>query len=61
MNIVHTVNCQQLYEELWENNEEEEYADESADPAKSGPSESKSRISRREADKVVVPPWPKSP
>ena len=28
--------------------------------SKTESSESKSRISRRESDKVVVPPWPKS-
>ena len=38
----------------------EEAHAEAAESGKAESSESKSRISRREADKVVVPPWPKS-
>ena len=57
---------QQLYEELWENGERNAnnegrngFAEVSEiDPRESG--ESKSRISRREADKIIVPAWPKS-
>ncbi len=56
---------QELYEELWENENgnqqrNEENTEETEESAKAGSSESKSRISRREADKVIVPPWPKS-
>ena len=57
--------CQQLYEELWGAEEYPEY--EEADTGKTeraeaGRAESsdKPKISRKEADKVVVPPWPKS-
>ena len=61
----HWAYSQQLYEELWENKnerqpEEEENAEETAESAKAGSSENKSRISPREADKLVAPPWPKS-
>ena len=56
---------QELYEELWNHEEygtygttEEEHAE--ARSSKTEASESNSRISRKEADKVVVPPWPKS-
>ena len=57
---------QDLYEQLWEYEEygahemgEEAHA-EAAESGKAESSESKTRISRREADKVVVPPWPKA-
>ena len=57
---------QDLYEQLWEYEEygahemgEEAHA-EAAESGKTESSESKTRISRRESDKVVVPPWPKS-
>ena len=56
---------QELYEELWNHEEygtyettEEAHAE--AKSSKTEASESNSRISRKEADKVVVPPWPKS-
>ena len=62
----HKAYSQELYEQLWENEEygthevgEAAYA-EAAESGKGEASESKSRISRRESDKVVVPPWPKS-
>jgi len=62
----HRAYSQELYEQLWENEEygahevgEETHA-ETAEPSKGEASESKSPISRRESDKVVVPPWPKS-
>lgn len=56
---------QQLYEELWENEEyghrevNEEATAEASESSKLESSESKSRISRREADKIVAPPSPK--
>ena len=57
--------CQQLYEELWgteEYPEHEEAETGKTERAEAGRAESsdKSKISRKEADKVVVPPWPKS-
>ena len=62
----HKACSQQLLEELWdyeEHGRREEGEDANAEAAESNRIESgdsKSRISRREADKVVVPPWPKS-
>lgn len=56
---------QQLYEELWENEEyghrevNEEATAEASESSILESSESKSRISRREADKIVAPPSPK--
>jgi len=62
----HRAYSQELYEQLWENEEcgahemgEEAHA-EAAESSKGEASESKSRISQTESDKVVVPPWPKS-
>ena len=57
--------CQQLYEELWggeEYPEHEEAETGKSERAEAGRAESsdKSKISRKEADKVIVPPWPKS-
>ena len=57
--------CQLLYEELWgseEYPEHEEAETGKTERAEAGRAESsdKSKISRKEADKVVVPPWPKS-
>ena len=58
--------CQQLYEELYWGNEEHEGHEEAeagrTERAEASRAESsdKSKISRKEADKVVVPPWPKS-
>ena len=56
---------QELYEELWNHEEygtyettEEAHAEAKSSKTEAG--ESNSRISRKEADKVVVPPWPKS-
>ena len=62
----HRAYSQELYEQLWENEEYgtyevgEEAQAEAAEASKSEANEPKSRISRRESDKVVVPPWPKS-
>ena len=62
----HKAYSQQLYEELWasegygRHEGEEAKAEEVPESSKAEASDSKSRISRREADKVVVPPWPKS-
>ena len=63
----HKAYCQQLHEELREIEEyahhgegEEANAEAAAESSKLESGEAKSRISRREADKVVVPPWPKS-
>ena len=65
--------CQQLYEELnwgnegYEENEEAEAGKAERSEAKTERAEAsrtessdKSKISRKEADKVIVPPWPKS-
>ena len=57
--------CQQLYEELWGAEEYPEYEEAETgktERAEAGRAESsdKPKISRKEADKVVVPPWPKS-
>ena len=57
--------CQELYEELWGNEEYPEHEEAETgrtERAEAGRAESsdKSKISRKEADKVVVPPWPKS-
>ena len=58
--------CQQLYEEMMENNgiADDEGAEgtrsDISEVSKTDPSEHKSRISRKESDKVVVPPWPKT-
>ena len=62
----HRAYSQELYVQLVENEEygtyevgEEAHA-EAAESSKGEANESKSRISRRKSDKVVVPPWPKS-
>ena len=61
----HKAYSQELYEELWNHEEyglyettEEAHAEAKSSKTEAG--ESNSRISRKEADKVVVPPWPKS-
>ena len=62
----HKAYSQQLYEELWasedygKHEEKGTAAEEVPESSKADSSDSKSRISRREADKVIVPPWPKS-
>ena len=62
----HKAYSQQLYEELWASEDYgkrekgETAAEETHESNKADASDSKPRISRREADKVIVPPWPKS-
>ena len=60
----HKAYSQQLYEELWTSEENGRHerggtaTDEGPEHSRAEASDSKPRISRREADKVVVPPWP---
>ena len=62
----HKAYSQQLYEELWASEEYEKRekggttTEEGPEHSRADTSDSKPRISRREADKVVVPPWPRS-
>ena len=58
----HKAYCQQLYEELWGNGGYGEHEEAEAEKTERGEAlkAEASRISRREADKIVVPHWPKS-
>ena len=62
----HKAYSQQLYEELWTSEESGRHerggtaTEEGPEHSRAEASDSKPRISRREADKVVVPPWPRS-